>query len=237
MNAHKPALREQIKRIRLPVMDERHAAALVERVLSKAESRHARVVRRLPEGMDPPRVAKRDADASPIMYINLAAVDMDQMELTDFADRYVVDRFAVIPGVSQVTTNGSGRPSMRIWLDRVALAARRLTVTDVESALRRENLELPAGRVDSRDREFQVRIARNYQTVEEFRKLVVAQGEDGHLIRLGEVARVELGPRSPRDLFRANGSNAVGMGIVKQSTANTVDVVTGVIDMMRTIVA
>ena len=207
----------------------------IDEAANDVRDRVSRVVRRLPEGVDPPRVAKRDADAQPIMFINLSGAGLSQLELTDYADRYVIDRFAVVPGVSQVTNNSSGRPSMRVWLDRVALAARKLTVTDVENALRRENLELPAGRVDSQDREFQVRVARNYQTVEEFRQLVVAQGADGHLIRLGEVATVELGPRDPRNIFRANGENAVGMGIVKQSTANTVDVITGVIDMMERI--
>ncbi len=205
----------------------------IDEAANDVRDRVGRVAQRLPEDVDPPRVSKSDSDASPIMYLNLSATNMGPMEVTDFADRYVIDRFATISGVSQVTSDSSGRPSMRVWLDRTALAARNLTVLDVQAALRRENLELPAGRLDSRDREFQVRLARNYETADEFRRLVVAQGDDGHLIRLGELARVEIGPRNPRNVFRSNGSNTIGLGIVKQSTANTVDVVTGVNEMME----
>src|SRR5690606_4676264 len=113
-------------------------------------------------------------------------------------------------------------------LDRHALAARNLTVVDVENALRAENLELPAGRIESRDLNFQVRVARNYQTAEDFRRLVLFEGEDGHLVRLGEVADVEVGPRETQRFFRTNGQTTTGFGIVKQSTANTVEVLDGV---------
>jgi len=190
--------------------------------------RVGRVAWRLPNDVDPPVVSKQDADASPIIYLNLVGSNMGLMELTDYAERYVRDRLAIIPGVSQVTMNGLGRPSMRVWLDRVALAARNLTVIDIENALRRENIELPAGRVESKEREFPARVARNYQTAEEFRQLVITKGADGHLIRLGEVAKVEVAPRSTRTIFRTNFSDTVAFGIVKQSTANTVEVINGV---------
>jgi multidrug efflux pump len=190
--------------------------------------RVGRVVTRLPDDINAPTIAKQDADAQPIMYINLESPNLNEMDLTDYAERYVRDRLAVVPGVSQVQMNGLGRPSMRVWLDRIALAARGLTVTDIENALRRENLELPAGRVDSKDREFQVRVARNFTTVEEFRRLVIGQGNDGHLMRLGEVANVEVAPRDSRTIFHTNGQSSVGFGIIKQSTANTVDVIFGI---------
>jgi len=190
--------------------------------------RVGRVVWRLPNDVDPPVISKQDADASPIIYLNLVGSNMGLMELTDYAERYVRDRLAIIPGVSQVTMNGLGRPSMRVWLDRVALAARNLTVIDIENALRRENIELPAGRVESKEREFPARIARNFQTAEDFRQLVITKGADGHLIRLGEVAKVEVAPRSTRTIFRTNFSDTVAFGIVKQSTANTVEVINGV---------
>src|SRR5690606_4915155 len=131
----------------------------------------------------------------------------------DYMERYIIDRFATIPGVSQINIFGSGGPSMRIWLDRHALAARNLTVVDVENVLRAENLELPAGRVESRDLNFQVRVARNYQTAEDFRNLVLFEGEDGHLVRLGEVASVEVGARESQRMFRTNGSVTTGFGI------------------------
>jgi len=184
----------------------------------------SRVSNRLPLDVEPPRITKQDADARPAMYLTLMSTSLSGMELTDYMQRYLVDRFAVIPGVSQVTVFGGGGPAMRIWLDRMALAARGLTVNDIEGALRRENLELPAGRIESELRDFQVRIARNYQTVDAFRQLVIAQGEDGHLVRLGEVATVELGPRNQRSQYRTNGASTTGFGVVKQSTANTVEV-------------
>ncbi len=134
---------------------------------------------------------------------------MPVMELTDYAQRYIVDRFAVISGVASVNVFGSGGKSMRIWLDRHRLAARQLTVADLVAALRRENLELPAGRLESEYMEFPVRVARNYRTAEQFRSLVVARGEDGHLIRLGEVARVELGSESYASEDTLNGQPGV----------------------------
>ncbi|HEX6992813.1 MAG TPA: efflux RND transporter permease subunit [Gammaproteobacteria bacterium] len=190
--------------------------------------RVSRILRRLPDDADPPSVSKSDSDTQPIMWLTLTSDSMSMMELTDYMERYIIDRFATIPGVSQINIFGAGGPSMRIWLDRHALAARNLTVVDVENALRAENLELPAGRIESRDLDFQVRVARNYQTEEDFRNLVLFEGEDGHLVRLGEVATVEVGPRESQRMFRTNGSVTTGFGIVKQSTANTVEVLDAV---------
>lgn len=207
----------------------------IDEAANDVRDRVSRILWRLPDDIEPPVVSKQDADAQPILYLNIESSNMSEMELTDYAERYIRDRLAVIPGVSQVVMNGLGRPSMRVWLDRTALAARNLTVIDVQNALRRENIELPAGRVDSVDREFPVRIARNYSTADEFRRLVVSQGQDGHLIRLGEVADVEVGPRNTRTIFRTNGANSVGFGIVKQSTANTVEVINGINDEIERI--
>jgi multidrug efflux pump len=185
----------------------------------------SRIVRRLPEGVDPPEIAKADSDGRPIAFFNLTSTQMSFLELNDYAERYIVDQFAIINGVANISVRGTGGYAMRVWLDRVALAARGLTVTDVESALRRQNLELPAGRVESIDREFTVRVDRVYQTPEDFTRLVIARGADGHQITLGEVARVELGAASSRQIFQGNGTDAVGLGIVKQSTANSLSVV------------
>jgi multidrug efflux pump len=195
----------------------------IDEAANDVRDRVARVAAMLPEDVDRPIVAKQDADARPVMYISLSSNRMTLMELDDYARRYLVDRFAVVNGVASVNVNGGGEPAMRIWLDRLALAARGLTVSDIEGALRRENLELPAGRLESSDREFQVRIARSYTTPEDFRRLVLGTGADGHLIRLGEVAEVEIAPRNLRESFRANQKTTVGLGIVKQSTANTLE--------------
>ncbi len=190
--------------------------------------RVSRVSRRLPEDANQVSVQKADADTQPIMWLTLTSTEMGLMELTDYMERYLLDRFATIPGVSQINIFGSGGPSMRVWIDRQALSARNLTVTDIEAALQRENVELPAGRLESKDLDFQVRIARNYQTADEFRNLVLTQGEDGHLIRLGEVATVEVASRDTDRTFRTNGALTTGFGIIKQSTANTVAVLDAV---------
>ncbi|NNF52617.1 MAG: efflux RND transporter permease subunit [Gammaproteobacteria bacterium] len=190
--------------------------------------RISRAVDRLPADVDPPEISKRDSDARPVLFLSLSSDSMSPMDLTDYAERYISDRFAVINGVSRVGISGAGRPSMRIWLDRQAMAARNLTVSDIEGALRRENVELPAGRLDSSEREFPLRVDRNYRNEDDFRNLVLGTGADGHLIRLGEVGKVEVASRNLRSLYRANAQNTVGMGIVKESTANTVDVLTAV---------
>ncbi|MCC6202242.1 MAG: efflux RND transporter permease subunit [Gammaproteobacteria bacterium] len=196
----------------------------IDTAANDVRDRVSRSLGRLPEDVDLPRVQKSDSDTQPIMWMNLSAEGMNEMELTDYASRYVVDRLEIIPGISGINLSGGGQPSMRIWLDRIALAARGLTVSDIEAALRRENVELPGGRVDAPVKEFTVRIARNYQTAEDFRRLVLTQGADGHLVRLGEVATVEVAPSELRQVFRTNGETTVGMGIIKQSTANTITV-------------
>src|SRR5262245_39697073 len=190
--------------------------------------RVSRVSRRLPDDADQVSVQKADADSQPVMWLTLAADNMSLMDLTDYMERYLLDRFATIPGVSQINIFGSGGPSMRVWIDRQALTARDLTVSDIENALTREHVELPARRIESRDLDFQVRIARNYQTADNFRNLVIAQGKDGHLIRLAEVAKVEIASRETNRIFRTNGALTTGFGIIKASTANTVEVLDAV---------
>lgn len=207
----------------------------IDEAANDVRDRVGRVAWRLPDDIDSPVVSKQDVDAQPIVYLNLIAPNMSLMALTDYAERYIRAQLSVVPGVSQITMNGLGRPSMRVWLDRIALAARSLTVIDIESALRRENIELPAGRVESQDREFQVRIARNFQTAQQFRQLVISRGQDGHIIRLGEVANVEVAPRDTRTMFRTNFTDTVAFGVIKQSTANTVEVINGISEALERI--
>lgn len=184
----------------------------------------SRVSNRLPEDVDPPQVAKQDSDSSPIMFLNVSAPGMDAEQLTDYADRYLVDQFSSIDGVSQVFIGGSQRYAMRVWLDANALAARGLTVDDIGTALRRENIELPGGSIESKDREFALRVMRGYQTPESFRGLVVAKGGDGHVVTLGEVAKVELASEERRSFYHGNGVPQIGLGIVATSTANSLEV-------------
>ncbi len=190
--------------------------------------RVARASGNLPDEADPPEVQKVSSDEDVILWFNFAGEDMTMPELSDYAQRYLVDRFSVIDGVARVRIGGEQRYAMRVWLDRRELAARNLTVDDVESALRAENIELPAGSIESLERQFTVRMARAYRTVDEFAQLVIERGDDGHLIRLGDIAKVEKGTEEDRNLFRGNGVTQVGIGIVKQSTANTIDVARGV---------
>ncbi len=184
----------------------------------------SRVRANLPQEIDPPQVAKIDADAQPILWLNFSSDRLDAMALSDYAERYLADRLSTMPGVASVMVGGRQRYAMRVWLDREGLAARGLTVPDVVAALRRENVELPAGSVEAAQRDFSVRIDRSYRSPEQFAALPMGKGRDGHIVRLGEVAQVELGSTDRRNLFRGNGKQQVGLGVVKQSTANTVTV-------------
>ncbi len=188
------------------------------------------VLNNLPREADPPEVQKEDANDDVIMWLNLTGVGMTVPELTDYADRYLIDRFSVVDGVSRVRIGGQQEYAMRIWLDRKALAARNLTVADIESALRSENIELPAGIVESDTRQFTVRTERTFRKPEDFANLVIAHGQSaqgGYLVRLADVARVEKGTVESRTLFRGNTIPQVGIGITKQSTANTIEVARG----------
>ncbi|MBW2578089.1 MAG: efflux RND transporter permease subunit [Deltaproteobacteria bacterium] len=190
--------------------------------------RVARVVDNLPEESDPPEIAKVDDDTRAVMYLNLTSDRMTGLEITDYADRYLTDRFSTVPGVARVRISGSRRYAMRVWLDREAMAARGLTVMDVEAALRAENVELPAGRLESLDREITLRADTGYRSAADFARLVVGRGSEGQLVRLGEVAAVSLGAASERNLARANGVPAVSLAIEQLSQANTTEVSRGV---------
>lgn len=178
----------------------------------------------LPEEADPPEVQKVDTSDDVIIWFNLTSTKMTVPQLTDYAERYLVDRFSVLDGVASVRIGGQRSYAMRIWLDRNELAARGLTATDVENALRAENVELPAGNIESSERQFTVRLQRAFRTVDDFADLVLGQGDDGYLVRLGDVARVEKGTVEDRTIFRGNGVPMVGLGIIKQSTADTINV-------------
>lgn len=178
----------------------------------------------LPDEADPPDVWKANSDDNVIVWYTLSSPHMTGAELTDYAERYLVERFSVLDGVANVRVGGAQTYAMRIWLDRRAMAARGLTAGDVEQALRSENVELPAGNIESLDRQFTARLKRTFRTVEEFKGLVLGKGSDGYLVRLGDVARIERGAVESRTIFRGNGMPRIGLGITKQSVANTLDV-------------
>ncbi|MEY3373042.1 MAG: hypothetical protein RLZZ537_1510, partial [Pseudomonadota bacterium] len=141
----------------------------------------------------------------------------DALALTDYADRYLADRFSSIPGVAQVRLSGGQRYAMRVWLNDDALTARGLTVADVESALRRENLELPAGRLESQDRDFLLRVNRSFDSPAAFEKLVLKTMNDGQSIVLADVARIARESADRRAWFRGNGEPQLALGIIKTS--------------------
>lgn len=200
----------------------------IESAANDVRDRVSRVLGNLPEEADPPEVSKVDSGASAIMWLNLSSQARSQLELTDYAQRHLVDQFSVVTGVARVHIGGERRYAMRVWLDRRALAARGLTVQDIEDALRAENVELPAGRIESYEREFTLRTDTGLRTPTDFRQLVVGRGAGGYLVRLDEVADVELAAEDLRNLGRSDGKPGVNLGMVPQSTANVLDVSDGV---------
>jgi len=196
----------------------------VDEAANDVRDRVARVLDDLPPEADPPEVGKVDFNAEPVIWLVLSSDRMNALALTDYAERELVDRFSVLPGVARVRMGGARRYAMRVWIDREALAARQLTVADIEAALRRENVQLPAGRLESAQRELTLRTATGLDTEQDFRELVVGRGGEGYLVRLGEVADVRLSAENERSVSRTNGVPGVSIGIEQISKANTIAV-------------
>jgi multidrug efflux pump len=190
---------------------------------SDVRDRVSRVRGRLPEEIEEPVIAKVEADAQAIIYIAFTSDRHKPIEISDYADRYVKDRLQNLPGVAEVRIFGERRYSMRIWLERARLAAYDLTVADVEEALRQQNVEVPSGRIESVDREFTVLSRTGLVTPEQFERIVIKDA-NGFPVRLRDVAKVETGPQDERRITRFKGENAVILGIIKQATANPLDV-------------
>ena len=178
---------------------------------------------RLPIEAEEPVVSKQDADARPFMFITLTGPNYNLLQLSEIADRDVKTPLQTVSGVGRVDIRGERRYAMRVWLKAPELAARGLTTTDVIEAIRSRNVEIPAGRIESNQREFTVRSLGELKTSEEFGGLVVAN-LDGQLVKLRDVARVELGPADDRSRFRYNREQAVGVSLIRQSKANLVEV-------------
>jgi multidrug efflux pump len=185
--------------------------------------RVSRVRARLPEEIEEPVISKVEADAQPILWLAFFSDRHSALEITDIADRYVQDRLQTLPGVSSVIIGGERRYAMRIWLDRDRMAAYGVTVGDVERALQKRNVELPGGRIESRYRELTVFSETDLKTPEQFNALIV-QSVGGYPIRLEDIGRAEIGAEDERNIVRVNGNPAVGLGVVKQATANTLEV-------------
>lgn len=199
----------------------------LEAAAQDVRDRVARVRGRLPQDILEPVVAKVDNDAEPFLWLALSGENYTLMQLSDIADRQVKTRLQSLPGVGSAMVFGERRYSMRVWLRASELAARGLTVQDVEAAIRSRNVEVPAGRIESQRREFTVRSLGELKTAEEFGRMVVSS-QNGQVVRLSDVARVELGPEDYRSALRFNGITAVAVGIVRQSKANLIEVSDGV---------
>jgi len=193
--------------------------------------RVSRVRGKMPAEIDEPVIQKVEADAQPILYLAFYSDSHSPLEISDYADRYVKDQLQTLPGAAEVRIFGERRYSMRIWLDPERLAAYRLTPQDVENALRRQNIEVPAGRIESRQAEFTVLSETDLRTPAQFESLVLDE-RDGYLVRLSDVGRAELGPLDERRIARFKGNPTVALGVVKQATANPLAVSDAVRDVL-----
>ncbi|MCA0241263.1 MAG: efflux RND transporter permease subunit [Proteobacteria bacterium] len=194
---------------------------------AEVRDRVARVRGRLPEAADEPVIAKVEADATPTIWLAYTSDSLSPLELTDLVNRVVKPRLQTIPGVADIQIGGDRKFSMRIWLDPDKLASYRLTVQDVEDALRKQNLEVPAGRIESRQREFSVTSRTDLNTVAQFNDIALKTAS-GFVVRLRDVARVEEAAASERSRVRLNGVPSISTGIIRNATANPLDVADGV---------
>jgi multidrug efflux pump len=215
----KSVSREEVSQISVEFTPERNPDVAANDV----RDRVSRARGRLPDAVDEPIIAKVEADAQAIMWLRLFSDRHGALEISDYADRYVADRLKTLPGVASVIIGGERRYAMRIWLDRERLAAYALTPQDIEDALRRQNVEVPSGRIESNQREFTVLAETDLRSAGQFNAVIIRE-VNGYPVRLSDVGRAELGSQDDRNILRVNGNAAVGMGIVKQSTANTLAV-------------
>lgn len=210
--------RAEVSQVTVRFLLDRNADAAA----SDVRDRVSQARRFLPEEADEPIVQKQEADARPIIYLAFSSDRHNLTEIADIATRLVKDRVQTLPGVAQADVYGN-RFAMRVWLDPDRLAGFKLTPQDVENALRAQNIEVPAGRVESRDREFTVLAETDLREPEEFAQIIV-KSTDEFLVRLGDVARIELGADSARFRARFNRRNAVPLGVIKQAVANPLDI-------------
>ena len=198
---------------------------------AEVRDRVARVRGRLPEAADEPVISKVEADATPTIWLAYTSETMGPLELTDLINRVVKPRLQTIPGVADVQIGGDRKYAMRIWVDPDRLAAYKLTVQDVEDALRRQNLEVPAGRIESQQREFSVTARTDLNTVAQFYEIAL-KTVGGYTVRLRDVARGEEAAANERSRVRLNGVPSISTGVIRNATANPLEVADGVRALM-----
>ena len=182
----------------------------------------ARARGKLPDTIDEPIIAKVEADSQPIIYIAVEAGSLSPLEASDYVKRYVQPRLSVLPGAADVRIFGERQVSMRINLDRSRLAGYKLTVQDVEDAIRRQNAEIPAGRIESQSREFTVVAETDLRSPEQFNNIIVAN-VGGYPVRLRDVGSAAIGAVNERSISRYNGKPSLNIGVIKQAVANPLE--------------
>ena len=182
----------------------------------------ARARGKLPDTIDEPIIAKVEADSNPIIYIAVEAGSLSTLEASDYVKRYVQPRLSVLPGAADVRVFGERQISMRINLDRTRLAAYKLTVQDVEDAIRKQNAEIPAGRSESTSREFTVVAETDTRTPEQFNDIIVAN-VGGYPVRIRDVGSAAIGPVDERVISRYNGKSSLNIGVIKQAVSNPLE--------------
>lgn len=203
---------------------------------AEVRDRTARVRNRLPDAVDEPVIAKVEADASPVMWLAFSSDTRTPLEINDLLNRIVKPRLQTVTGVADVPIYGERRYAMRVWLDPERMAGYRLTTQDVEDAIRRNNLELPAGRIESQQREFSVTSQTDLASPVQFSNVVI-RTVNGFPVRIRDVARVEEGAASDRSRVRLNGREAISLGVIRQATANPLELSAGVRAMLPTLKA
>ena len=181
----------------------------------------------LPKDSDQPRVAKSDTDARAILWIGFTSDQLDSIELNDYLDRNIIDRLSILPGVASITVGGERKYAIRIWLDPDQMSSRKITVEDVLNAINRENIEKPAGRLDSKEREIGIQVKSKLSDIKMFDNIVIKK-YDNKKIRLADIAEIKIGPESDRGFLRANNKNAIGLGVVRQTKSNVLKVASAV---------
>ncbi|CAA0106110.1 Efflux pump membrane transporter BepE [BD1-7 clade bacterium] len=210
--------KEGVSEISVHFILSRHADAAA----SDVRDRVARVRTLLPDEIKEPVIAKVEADATPFMYLAITSKTLKPADLNEYVEKNVKDVLQTIPGVAEIRILGERRHAMRVWLKKDRMAAFNVTVSDIENAIREQNIELPAGLIESTDREFSVYPKTALLTEPDFRNIIVRA--DDYQVLLSDVANVVLGVEDDRSFVRYNGETAIGIGVVKQATANPLTV-------------
>jgi len=224
--------KEEVSEITVTFLTDRN----VEAAANDVRDRVSRIQTLLPESADDPVVSKIEADAWPVLWLALKSDRHSPMELTDYADRYLTDPLKTLPGVATVIIGGERRYAMRVWIDREKLASRGLTIQDVETALRQQNLDSPGGRIESNDRELTVMTETDLKSPEAFNNMIIRE-ISGYPIRIKDVGYAIPAPYENRKIVRISGEEALGLGVVKQSTGNTLALAQAVRDLLPQLIS